>query len=239
MEENVYDKTADIYDVRHNTPTSHRVRTIENRFIRRYAKGRVLDIGCGTGYHLDSSLDITGLDISRQMISFSMRTGKPVLIGDGLALPFRSSSFDTVLCMFSVLNMTDHRAMISEISRVLKKNSFALVSVTSIYDKNYSYTEKKSVFPDPHTRFKGFCIDGNKSRMYLFTKEEITAAFRENGLELADFDSAFILQKPKWCSFEGFTPAEKAKLILERFLDKDLGCMYIMAFRKASQKQHP
>ena len=74
----IYNKLADTYDFRSNNPTTLLVRKKENKLIEKFAEGRVLDFGCGTGYHLSlffpkKSLqaiqkkgitDMIGLDIS-------------------------------------------------------------------------------------------------------------------------------------------------------------------------------
>jgi ubiquinone/menaquinone biosynthesis C-methylase UbiE len=82
--ETLYRKTADVYDIRHNSPTTERVRTLEKALVMKYAKGRTLDVGCGTGYHLDLVEDITGLDPSREMLEKAKEKGKPLVLGKGV-----------------------------------------------------------------------------------------------------------------------------------------------------------
>ena len=80
--EKVYDKTAIIYDLRGGNPYTERVRGREAQMIAKHARGRVLDAGCGTGYHLRALGDVVGMDISEEMVKLARKTGKQVRKGD-------------------------------------------------------------------------------------------------------------------------------------------------------------
>ena len=228
----VYDKTADIYDYRHQSPTTKIMREREKKFLAR-VKGLVLDIGCGTGCHLRLFNDIIGLDISQEMLKKALSAGKPLVLASAEQMPFKDETFDTVLCLFSVLNLCDHKKVVHEINRVLKVKGIAVVSVASVYDKNYSYNEKKNLKIDEYAKTKKFFVNKQKIRMRLFTKDEFINIFQENGFRTESFDSLFILQKPKWNTFEGFSLVERLRLFLERFMPKEYGCVYFGIFKKS------
>ncbi len=159
---------------------------------------------------------------------------RPLIQADITNLPFSSGSFDTVMCMFSVLNMCDYKKAINEISRVTKKGGRVVVSMASIYDNGISLREKKTLEIKPVAKRKKFRIHKHSINIHLFTKEEILSLFSKNGFVIEHFDSVFSLVNPRWGNFRDFSVKEKLMLKLERLLPyKDYGCMYIMVFRKS------
>lgn len=93
---------------------------------------RALDLATGTGdiaFALAArGADVVGLDITQRMIELArakrgVRAGAArlhLLVGDMLALPFPSASFDLVTTGYGLRNVPDLAAAIAEIRRVLK-----------------------------------------------------------------------------------------------------------------------
>jgi demethylmenaquinone methyltransferase/2-methoxy-6-polyprenyl-1,4-benzoquinol methylase len=90
---------------------------------------RALDLATGTGdiaFALaDRGADVVGLDITLRMIQLASgkigREGPPAfLVGDMLALPFPSASFDIVTTGYGLRNVPDLGVAIDEIRRVLR-----------------------------------------------------------------------------------------------------------------------
>src|SRR4030042_128937 len=227
--ETLYRKTADVYDIRHNSPTTERVRTLEKALVMKYAKGRTLDVGCGTGYHLDLVEDITGLDPSREMLEKAKEKGKPLVLGKGEHLPFKDEEFDTVLCMFSVLNVCDAEKTAQEIKRVLKPGGLAIVSVASVWDHTHMGILQKIRASPEKFRIKNFRVTRERGKLRLFTKRDFLGLF--SGLGLVRFDSLYSLVKPNWNNFSDFSFWEKILLRLERIFPKDYGNMSFGVFR--------
>lgn len=228
--ETLYQRTADVYDVRHNSPTTERVRILEKRLIKKYVQGRSLDVGCGTGYHLDLVQDIVGLDPSREMLEKAKVKGKRLVLGKGEHLPFKDGEFDSVLCLFSVLNVCDAGKTAREIKRVLKPGGIAIVSVASVWDHTHmSFWRKLRASPES-LRVKNFRVAGERAKLRLFTKRDFLGLFK--GFSLLEFDSLYSLVKPNWNNFRGFSAWEKLLLKAERILPKDYGCMYFGVFGK-------
>ncbi|SFD84379.1 Ubiquinone/menaquinone biosynthesis C-methylase UbiE [Actinopolyspora alba] len=101
------------------------------------AEGEVLEVAIGTGLNLDRYPDgirLTGVDISTGMLDQARRraesSGRSVElgIGDAQRLAFPDSSFDTVLCTFSLCAVPDVRAAFSEMDRVLKPGGLLLLA---------------------------------------------------------------------------------------------------------------
>jgi ubiquinone/menaquinone biosynthesis C-methylase UbiE len=228
--ETLYERTADVYDIRHNSPTTERVRRIEKTLIRKYAHGKSLDVGCGTGYHLDLVEDITGLDPSREMLEKARARGKKLVLGKGEKLPFPGEKFDTVLCLFSVLNVCQAEKTAQEIRRVLKPRGLAIVSVASVWDHTHMGILQKLRTNPGKFRTKNFRVAGERAKLRLFTKRDFLGLFR--GLELVEFDSIYRIVKPMWNNFSGFSVREKFLLKMERIFPKDYGNMYFGVFKK-------
>jgi len=88
------------------------------------ARGRVLDLGCGTGRNLPllppGSVAI-GLDPSWSSLQRARRRapGVPLVAGSAEALPFRDACFDTVLSGLVFCSVPDARRGLLEARRVL------------------------------------------------------------------------------------------------------------------------
>ncbi|WP_328471287.1 methyltransferase domain-containing protein [Actinoplanes sp. NBC_00393] len=92
------------------------------------ATGRILDVGVGTGRnlpHLPANSEITGIDLSPEMLTHARRRAADLGLradlreGDAQQLPFADGSFDTVVCALSLCTIPEPRTAIAEMHRVL------------------------------------------------------------------------------------------------------------------------
>lgn len=107
------------------------------------ASGDVLEIAVGTGLnlqHYPSDARVTGLDLSPEMLEIARQRasdlGRSVDLreGDAHALPFAEDSFDTAVCTYSLCNIPDPKAALSEMRRVLRPGG-TLILVDHIRSK--------------------------------------------------------------------------------------------------------
>jgi ubiquinone/menaquinone biosynthesis C-methylase UbiE len=93
------------------------------------ASGTVLEVAIGTGRNLPfypAQVQITGIDLSPAMLAIAHTRADELnrLVelaeGDAHNLPYPGDSFDTVVCTFSLCNITDERQAIAEMYRVLR-----------------------------------------------------------------------------------------------------------------------
>jgi SAM-dependent methyltransferase len=89
------------------------------------ARGRTLDLGCGTGRNLPllpPGTAAVGLDPSWPVLIRARRRAPhvPLVMGSAEALPFRDGSFDTVLSGLTFCSVPDPRAGLQEVRRVLR-----------------------------------------------------------------------------------------------------------------------
>lgn len=102
--------------------------------------GRLLDLAAGTGDQIVSAkrarpdLAVTGLDLSQTMIdlAYPKFTNLPppapeMLVGDALAIPFSSGTFDSVSISFGLRNISARVDLYREILRVLKPGGRFLI----------------------------------------------------------------------------------------------------------------
>ena len=98
---------------------------------------RLLDAGCGTGYNLLALGALgraTGVDLSPDAIAFCRERGVRALRGSVLQLPFADACFDAVTS-FDVLYhawVSDDRAAVAEMARVLRPGGLVLVRVPAL-----------------------------------------------------------------------------------------------------------
>jgi ubiquinone/menaquinone biosynthesis C-methylase UbiE len=88
------------------------------------ARGRTLDVGCGTGRNLPlfpSDARVIGLDPAWDSLRRARRRmpGVPLVQGRAEALPFRAGVFDTVVSGLVFCSVPDPRRGIAEVRRVL------------------------------------------------------------------------------------------------------------------------
>lgn len=110
-------------------------------------KGKGLEIGVGTG-RFASMLGIQfGIDPSEKMIEIAKNRGINVFNCKGENLPFDEDSFDFVAIIITICFVENPLKVISEATRVLKKNGKIIIG---IIDKDSflgkQYQKKESVF---------------------------------------------------------------------------------------------
>ena len=116
-----------LYDVRYTKEQTEKY----GHIFAHLGRGKTLDNGCGTGLFLPY-LDAysVGLDISSELLREARgRTGKLDLVqGDSENLPFRAAVFDNMTSITVIQNLSDPKRLISESSRVVKKDGGMIIS---------------------------------------------------------------------------------------------------------------
>lgn len=104
------------------------------RIVAGWRPAMVLDLATGSGdlalcmRRAIPSARVIGADFCLPMLRVAARKGlRPLVIADGMCLPFATGSFDAVTVAFGLRNMASWSAAVSEMSRVLKPGGHLLV----------------------------------------------------------------------------------------------------------------
>jgi ubiquinone/menaquinone biosynthesis C-methylase UbiE len=130
---------------------------------KKYIGKKVLDAGAGTGALIKYIPGAIGMDIAPR--------SKKIIKGDLTKIPFKENYFDTVfVCdVFEHLSPTDLKKALSEIKRVLKPNSYLILSVP--FEEDLS--KNKICCPKCGEKFH------RKLHTRSFTKRDIVQVFEK------------------------------------------------------------
>jgi ubiquinone/menaquinone biosynthesis C-methylase UbiE len=110
----------------------NRVRVIL-RLLSKYCEGPpIIDVGCGTGLILRNLQPLSvGLDINRWALEQAKKHAprEELVIADAENIPFRDSSFSTVVCTEMIEHVPNPEVALWEIFRLLKKKGRLIGSV--------------------------------------------------------------------------------------------------------------
>ena len=140
-----YDGVAAWYD-EHLRPGPELLTTV--RRLAGRGPGRSLDLGCGTGVHVETLHElgwtVTGVDLSDDQLRIARKRAgdrAELLQADAADLPFADSSFDLVLSSFTHTDVEDFGAVMDEAVRVLAPEGRLV------------YLGPHPCFVGPHSRF--------------------------------------------------------------------------------------
>lgn len=124
----VYDEMVEKSPTGHQYIYTKRTLRLLDRVIPK--KGKILDIGCGTG-HIAQNLDREwyGVDISPKSIEVAKKYYKEAKVGDiTKKIPFKNNFFDIVLSISTLHHTFDHiNEVVSEVKKVLKNNGLFII----------------------------------------------------------------------------------------------------------------
>jgi len=176
----------------------------------------VLDIGCGDGRYLEPlsrlGFRITGIDISQNMIEWSIRTANSLnlgnnfvpLIADGANLPLPDNFYDIILGLFGWPSFTpEYHKAIREMYRVLKPGGHVFVvpynadSLTNLIAEKFKELKNEKIFltrfPNDEWILVSESPSGRRieSKIYChaFTPKELRELFELAGFEIIEQDS--------------------------------------------------
>lgn len=128
-----YDATAKGYDNLHQEEQERKLRSILPK-IKYDSDSWFLDVGCGTcvSFPFFDCKYKFGIDPSSGLLKNAkeVRHSKGFVInGQGESLPFRSETFDIVICMTAIHNFDDIPSGLEEMNRVAKVGATIVVTV--------------------------------------------------------------------------------------------------------------
>lgn len=145
-------------------------------------EGKVLDIGSGGGWAVAA---IRGLGLRPIGLDTQPGDGGTVR-GSGTRLPFRSGTFDGVVCLRTLHHIRDDEMVLSEAARVIRPRGFLLLAVGN----RHSYTmlpvrlRLKTLVPNPLDPYYRF-----------YARKEIRSALLGAGFEVLDLCTCHFLPR--------------------------------------------
>ncbi len=99
----------------------------------------ILDVGCGSGWFLNEvskrfpKTQLTGVDLYPDAITYGKKRYRKLDLqqADAHKLPFKSGSFDVVICTEVIEHLYDISVAIAEMKRVVKPGSTIIIEVDS------------------------------------------------------------------------------------------------------------
>jgi SAM-dependent methyltransferase len=116
---------------------TYRRRVAIFRRLTRLARGRLLEVGCGSGLLLahfrDAGYDVEGVELSAADAAYARECfGLPVLHGSVETAPLESDRYDAVVLINVLEHILDPAAMLSRIREVLRPDGVVVVGVPVI-----------------------------------------------------------------------------------------------------------
>ena len=126
-----YDSMADEYDATRGSATQVELDALVRSL---GASVSVLDVGVGTGRFAkplsDLGYEVTGLDISRRMLSKAREKGlQRLLVGDAYKLPFADKSFDAAIIIHVLHVVVGWTTVMRDMGRVTKGPVMSILRV--------------------------------------------------------------------------------------------------------------
>ena len=144
-----------------------------------------LEVGCAQGYYLSHALTKTkkvfGIDVVASFIHVAKKTGANVRVASAIRLPYKSNSFDNILCTETLEHVKDWKLAVSEIKRVLKPKGRVIVTVPlehSIFWKVFSLIYEPEKYRGHVSLLKSKQIEKEFKSLKLKKKEFIQTPSR-------------------------------------------------------------
>ena len=165
--------------------------------------GRLLDVGCGTGFHtvqfVEAGWSAVGVDPSEDQLRLARRRGVEVLRGHGEELPFGEREFDAAVSLWTHTDVDDFAAVCREIARVLKAGApFVYVGIHPCFVGPHSLFAAGEGIPKLHHDW--YRRAGRYEDAPGVTPHGLRARVGATHLPLAEFlqaflDASFVLER--------------------------------------------
>ncbi len=176
----VWDKIAEEWNEFRDKPDEKTINFIKSQ------KGKLLDLGCGTGRHFTKSKsEIYAIDFSEEMIKFAKRKAKSLkikkikfFVSPATSLPFENNFFDSAICtavLHCIPTKKAREKTLKELFRVLKPKANLRIVVWNKENTRFKNKPKES-FID--WRSKG------KRYYYFYTEDELQRELEEIGFKI-------------------------------------------------------
>lgn len=177
-------------------------RDYEKNLIARYAKGRVLDIGAGSGRHSlflqENGVEVHAIDRSPSAIKLmKIRGVKNTYLMDYRKLSFPRNYFDSVLLMFLENGLggtiKGMKRLLDSVYKITTPNAKIIATLRDpeIHDEKEDFSKKFNLKPKPKENSIRIRIEQNDKFSYWFyslmvVPEQVETFVRDNGWQVLD-----------------------------------------------------
>ena len=208
------DLYQELYTVENDHWWHQHKRNVVKQFINQFArKGKVLDIGSGTGKILEelknNGWQVYGVDGEKEAIVWSQKRGINCQLLDVTKekLPFADNYFDLVLALDFLEHIPDEHSVIDEIKRVVKRGGVLIITVPA-YQQLFSYWDKMLGHQRRYNK---------KSLNHLFSEQKLQVIFCSYYFSLLLFPAVltrFLKQRNKKTNKSDFKEVPLKPIIL-------------------------
>lgn len=146
-------------------------------FLERVKKGRLLEIGAGTGddsvFFKKSGLEVVATDLSAEMVALCRAKGVNAYEMDFLSLEFPEGSFDAIYAMLCLLHVPS-----SDLDQVLRRLKALLRPDGLLFVGVYGGQDEEGLSPND---------DHDPPRFFSFRSDETLLAAARKHFEVVDF----------------------------------------------------
>jgi SAM-dependent methyltransferase len=150
--------------------------------------GRVLDVGCSSGYLarrlVDRGAVVVGIDSDEQAAEEARAVCEQVVVGDveSMPLPFPEHSFDVVLCGDLIEHLRDPEAFLARVRPLLRPGGRLVLTTPNVANwamrlgllaGRWRYTDRGIL---------------DRTHAHLFTKKSLEQALDRSGYRVVEFD---------------------------------------------------
>ncbi|MBW2971359.1 class I SAM-dependent methyltransferase [Candidatus Woesearchaeota archaeon] len=147
---------------------------------------RVLDIGCADGsfaLHLqEMGFNVFGIDISSEAIRKAKQKGVDAMVHDvSERFPFKSDSFDIVVCMEVIEHIYDTDFLINELNRIMKQRGLLILTTPNLA----SLSNRIRLLFGKHPHLSEYRL-GNENSGHIrnYTKRALVMQLKEYGFKI-------------------------------------------------------
>ena len=151
-----YDGIADWYDTEFQpAPLESETWQTLSRLLGR-GTGSLVDVGCGTGAYAAGlaglGWDVTGVDVSEDMLRRAKARGVRTVRADATSMPFDDATFDAAISVLTNTDVDDVAAVVREIARVLRPGApLVYVAVHPCFVGPHSVYDPEGGVPELHS----------------------------------------------------------------------------------------
>jgi SAM-dependent methyltransferase len=161
MDESIaFDRAAEFYDQTRAISDESMARTIELLASELRDRGRVLEVGVGTGLLAlplhEAGIDLAGVDLSRPMLRKCVEKAGgtapfPLVVADATGLPFAGGAFGAAYLRWVLHLVPDWRRVLAEVVRVVRPGGVFLVNLGA-------YEEARKAIQDRFAEITGVSL---------------------------------------------------------------------------------